>query len=122
MMIFPQFGAKRRNSPQNATIRPKMPQNAAKRRKTPQNAAKRRKTPQNAAIRPKNKYMTNHCSTEEEWGGRSYYKIGIWVQLAGLGIIFRTSQKIFFEGDSKTTNLVVAKSYEKPKIIVRYQT
>ena len=66
--------------------------------------------------------MANHCSAEEEWGGRSYYKIGTWVQLAGLGIIFRTSQKIFFEGDSKTTNLVVAKSYEKPKIIVRYQT
>ena len=28
----------------------------------------------------------------------------------------KTPQKIIFEGDSKTTNLVVAKSYEKQKI------
>jgi hypothetical protein len=60
MMIFPQFAAKRRNSPQNTRIRCNLPHDAAKCRKTatrcktlqtPQNAAKRRKihkTPQNA--------------------------------------------------------------------------
>jgi hypothetical protein len=67
--------------------------------------------------------MKNHCSTEEEWGGRSYYTIGIWAQLANVsrfGDYFlkrgKTSQIIIFEDDSKTTNLVVVKSYEKPKI------
>jgi hypothetical protein len=39
-----------------------------------------------------------------------------------LGIIFRSAgrypKKIMFEGDSKTTNLVVAKSYKKPKITI----
>jgi len=56
-------------------------------------------------------------------GGTSYYIIGIWAQLCDVfrfGDYFwkrgKTSQKIIFDGDSKTTNPVVAKSYEKPKI------
>jgi len=46
-----------------------------------------------------------------------------WVQLTNVSCFGdnflkrgKTSQKIFFEGNSKTTNPVVAKSYEKPKI------
>ena len=59
-------------------------------------------------------------------GGGSYYIIGILAGLAQLsqdtsilGFFWKrgkTPQKIIFEGDSKTTNLVVAKSYEKQKI------
>jgi len=47
MMIFPQFAAIRRNSPQNATIRPKTLQNA---KKNPQIDAIHRKLTQFAAI------------------------------------------------------------------------
>jgi len=59
-------------------------------------------------------------------GGGSYYIIGISAGLAQLSQTPRfwdffwkcgkTPQKIIFEGDSKTTNPVVAKSYEKQKI------
>jgi hypothetical protein len=52
------------------------------------------------------------------------YIIGIWAQLSGdtslvLGINLEAREdipKIIFDGDSKITNPVVAKSYEKPKI------
>ena len=44
--------------------------------------------------------------------------IGIWAQLAGLELcleVWEDTQKIIFEGDSKTTNPVVRKSYDETK-------
>jgi hypothetical protein len=71
-----------------------------------------------------NKFTANHCTAEEEWDGGSYYIIGIWAQLTNFsqdtlfwGLFLEAREdipKIIFEGDSKTTNPVVAKSYEKP--------
>ena len=55
-------------------------------------------------------------------GGESCYNIGSWAQLIfqrhlvlGMGFWKRvkTHQKIFFEANDKTTNLVVAKNYDK---------
>jgi len=73
MMIFPQFAAKSRNSPQNTLIRCNLPHDAAKRCKKPQFAAICRKTllfvaicrktPQNAAIRHKTPQFAAKCKS-----------------------------------------------------------
>jgi hypothetical protein len=64
--------------------------------------------------------------TEGDRGGGSYYIIGISAGLAQLsqdttilGFFWKrgkTPKKIIFEGNSKTTNPVVVKSYKKQKI------
>jgi hypothetical protein len=72
-----------------------------------------------------NKYTENHRS--QRGIGGSYYIIGISAQLSQdtsiLGFFWKrgkTPQKIIFEGDSKTTNPVVAKKKKKKKLVVGF--
>jgi len=67
--------------------------------------------------------MTNHCTQRGNGGEVLFYIIGNLAQLfqdTSFGGLFlkarETFQKITFEGNSKTTNPVVAKSYKKSKL------
>ena len=66
--------------------------------------------------------MANHCSAEEEWGGEvllHYWHLGAAHRRLPFWGLFLEAQedipKKIVEGDSKTTNPVVAKSFKKPK-------